>query len=163
MFMHTHRKILVRAAVTTAALICVLLLPAGKAQTQTATYVGSTVCKDCHEQEYENYSKFSKKAHSGESVKAMAKDLTPAELQECYACHATGYGKSGGFVSFEKTPELANAGCEVCHGPGSMHVDEGGDPAFIKVNLDIKDCETCHNPERVASFGFKPMLFGGAH
>ncbi|MGE4291441.1 MAG: cytochrome c family protein [Desulfovibrio sp.] len=161
--MHTYRKVLSSATALCVALLCFLLLDAGQANTESATYVGSKACADCHDVEYENYSKFSKKAHSGESVKTMAKDLTPGELQECYACHATGYGKPGGFVSFEKTPELGNAGCEVCHGPGSMHVEEGGDKAFIKTDLDIKDCETCHNPERVASFGFKPMLYGGAH
>lgn len=93
----------------------------------------------------------------------MAKDLTEDELKECFHCHATGYGQPGGFVSFEKTPDMANAGCEVCHGPGADHVEAGGDPEQIKGKLDIKECETCHNPERVASFDFKPMLYGGAH
>ena len=128
-----------------------------------ATFVGSQACAACHEKEFANYTKFSKKAHSSRSVKVMASDLTPEELKECYACHATGYGQPGGFESFEKTPALADAGCEVCHGPGSAHVDAGGDPELIKGTLDIKDCETCHNAERVANFKFKPMLFGGAH
>lgn len=161
--MSTSFRLLRHALLPTLALFGLLLFLAPEARTQTARYVGSAACADCHEQEYRNYTKFSKKAHSGESVRVMAKDLTKAELQECYACHATGAGRPGGFVSPEKTPELANAGCEVCHGPGGAHVESGGDPAFIKANLDIKDCETCHNPERVASFGFKPMLFGGAH
>lgn len=161
--MRMHRTAVFRAGFIIAALTCSLLLTARQATTETATYVGSAACADCHDEEYANYTKFSKKAHSGQSVQSMAKDLTSSELQECYTCHATGYGKPGGFVSFEKTPELANAGCEVCHGPGSMHVEEGGDTAYIKGKLEIKDCETCHNPDRVASFGFKPMLFGGAH
>ena len=29
--------------------------------------------------------------------------------------------------------------------------------------MTMKDCETCHNSERVASFNFKPLLYGGAH
>ncbi|WP_407944111.1 cytochrome c family protein [Maridesulfovibrio sp.] len=128
----------------------------------SATYVGSGKCKECHEQEYNNYHKFSKKAHSSKSVKIMASDLDPDELKECYGCHATGYGKPGGFVSFEETPELADAGCEVCHGPGSLHAEDG-DPEFIKKDLSIKDCETCHNAERVENFNFKPLIFGGAH
>jgi hypothetical protein len=133
------------------------------AAAKDASYVGSAACKDCHAKEYASYSKYSKKAHSSESVKIMAKKLTAEELAGCFACHTTGYGKPGGFVSFEQTPALANAGCEVCHGPGSAHVDAGGDPALIKNKLAMADCEGCHNAERVRNFNFKPMLFAGAH
>ena len=66
-------------------------------------------------------------------------------------------------MSFEKTPELADAGCEVCHGPGSAHVDSGGDTGLIRTKLAMSECERCHNAERVRSFNFKPMLFAGAH
>ena len=127
------------------------------------TYVGTAACKDCHEEQYENFTKFAKKSHSDRSVKVMASDLTEAELAECYGCHATGYGKPGGFVSYEKTPHLADAGCEVCHGPGSGHVESGGDTTLIKGKLTRTDCEACHNEDRVKSFNFKPLLYGGAH
>jgi len=130
---------------------------------QPAAYVGSAACRDCHPKEFESYSRYSKKAHSSQSVKTMASKLTPEELRGCFACHTTGYGQPGGFESFEKTPELANAGCEVCHGPGRAHVDSGGDPGQIKATLAMAECERCHNAERVRSFNFKPMLFAGAH
>ena len=32
-----------------------------------------------------------------------------------------GYGKPGGFRSEHETPGLKEPGCEVCHGPGSIH------------------------------------------
>jgi len=127
------------------------------------TYVGTAECKNCHEKQYENFTKFAKKAHSAKSVKIMASDLTEAELAGCYGCHTTGYGKPGGFVSYEKTPHLADAGCEVCHGPGSEHVKSGGDTSLIKGTLSMDDCEACHNESRVKSFDFKPLLYGGAH
>ncbi|WP_432738042.1 multiheme c-type cytochrome [Maridesulfovibrio sp. FT414] len=130
--------------------------------TDSATYVGSEACKECHEQEYSNYTRFSKKAHSSKSVKIMASDLDPEELNECFACHATGYGKPGGFVSFQETPHLADAGCEVCHGPGSLHAADG-DPELIKRKMTVEECESCHNAERVENFNFKPLIFGGAH
>lgn len=126
-------------------------------------YVGATACKECHQKQYDTFSAYSKKAHSSQSIKIMASDLNEDELRGCFSCHTTGYGKPGGFVSFEKTPELANAGCEVCHGPGAAHVDSGGDPSTIKGKLTMKDCEFCHNPQRVQAFNFKPMLFAGAH
>lgn len=68
----------------------------------------------------------------------------------------------GGFVSEEKTPELKNPGCEVCHGPGSLHA-KTQDPKDIKRKMEIKDCERCHNSERVKAFKFKPLIHGGAH
>lgn len=130
--------------------------------TSTATYVGSKKCAECHEKEYSSYSKYSKKAHSSHGVKLMASDLDRDELKECYSCHTTGYGKPGGFVSFEETPEMENDGCEVCHGPGSLHAEDG-DPEFIKGKLTVSDCYRCHTEDRIKSFNFRPMIFGGAH
>ncbi|MBU1003825.1 MAG: cytochrome c family protein [Proteobacteria bacterium] len=139
------------------------LFSASSAQGEQATYVGTKACSECHEEQFENFEKFAKKSHSDRSIKIMASDLTVEELQECFACHTTGYGQPGGFVSFEETPDLGHAGCEVCHGPGSAHVEEGGDPELIKGSLALEDCETCHNAERVGAFNFKPLLYGGAH
>lgn len=143
--------------------VALILCTPKRGVTQDAVYVGSEACADCHDVEYENYSKYSKKAHSGESVRIMAGDLTKSELEECFTCHTTGYGQPGGFVSFEETPTMANAGCETCHGPGSLHVESMGDKEYIKYQLVIEDCTHCHNSDRVAAFDFKPMLFGGAH
>ena len=146
-----------------AAAAVLLQLSVNTAYTQQATFVGAKACSECHEEQYENFEKFAKKAHSNHSIKIMASDLTEAELKECYGCHTTGYGQPGGFTSFEETPELSNAGCEVCHGPGSLHIEEGGDPEYIKGELALEDCETCHSEDRVGAFNFKPLLYGGAH
>ncbi len=126
-------------------------------------YVGSSACQDCHEHEYGNFVRYAKKAKEPNSVKIMMSDLDAEEVAECYACHTTGYGKPGGFVSYEQTPGLGHAGCEVCHGPGHLHLESGGDPAFIKGKPVLKDCEGCHNSERVNAFNYKPLLHGGAH
>lgn len=125
-------------------------------------YVGAEACKECHEENFKRFTQFSKKAHTDKSVKIMASDLSQQELTECYQCHTTGYGKPGGFVSYDKTPQMGIAGCEVCHGPGKDHA-ESGDPKLIKGKLTMKDCEHCHNEDRVKAFDFKPLLFGGAH
>jgi hypothetical protein len=126
------------------------------------TYVGSEVCGECHEEEYASFTAHSRKSHSFESVAVLKKGLTEAEYRGCLACHATGYGEPGGFRSESETPHLKNAGCESCHGPGSLHADSG-DPDDIRGELSVEDCTRCHNAERVGAFKFKPLLFGGAH
>lgn len=125
-------------------------------------YVGAEACKACHEKEYSNYLNFAKKVKSFESIKKMEKKLSPEEYRACFECHTTGYGKPGGFESEEKTPGLKNAGCEVCHGPGSLHID-GGDPERIIRDVTLENCNTCHSKDRIEAFDFKPLLFGGAH
>ncbi|MDY0273822.1 MAG: cytochrome c family protein [Desulfomicrobium sp.] len=126
-------------------------------------FVGIEVCQDCHEEQYERFTKYSKKAHSNRSVQVMAPDLTDAELKQCYTCHTTGYGQPGGFVSYDETPHLGIVGCETCHGPGHEHVESGGDADLIQRTMTMEDCETCHNAERVQAFNFKPLIYSGAH
>ncbi len=65
-------------------------------------YVGSDVCQKCHEKEYDSFMKYAKKSKSYESIERVKKGLTAEEIRGCYACHTTGYGKPGGFVSVEK-------------------------------------------------------------
>jgi len=147
--------------------VCSMIFLPGLGATQARserikTYVGSDACKECHEEEYRNYKAYAKKAQSYDSIKKMKKGLTEFEFQGCFECHTTGHGKPGGFVSEKETPFLKNAGCEVCHGPGSLHCDTET-AADIKGQLTIKDCEGCHNDERVAEFNYKPLIYGGAH
>jgi len=144
---------------------CISLCPAVPRDglcAEPAHYVGSSICAGCHTAEHTAFMKYSKKAHSSKSLRLMAKGLSPEELASCFGCHTTGYGKPGGFVSFSDTPAMADAGCEVCHGPGSAHA-ASGDPADIKGKLTVADCQGCHNDSRVRAFGYKPLLRGGAH
>jgi len=127
-----------------------------------ATYVGSKECADCHVEQFESFMMHSGKAKSDRSVQVMAPKLTDAELRECYACHTTGYGRPGGFISYEKTPDLGHVGCESCHGPGSSHV-RTGDPADLAVRVTLDTCRPCHEDERVRVINFRPMLHSGAH
>jgi hypothetical protein len=125
-------------------------------------FVGSPTCSECHQEQYETFAKYSKKAHTRKGVEKMFSDLNEAEKKECYVCHTTGYGR-GGFVSYEKTPEFADVGCETCHGAGGEHVAYGGDPELITRRPSVESCEKCHNAERVKDFNYKPLLFSGAH
>jgi hypothetical protein len=134
----------------------------GNGQNGETFYVGSSACRDCHPEEYENFMTYAKKSTSFQSIEKQMKHLTPDEIKQCYPCHTTGYGKAGGFISLEETPHLKNAGCEVCHGPGSEHA-RTADSASIIVNMGKKDCEVCHISERVKAFKYKPLIHGGAH
>jgi nitrate/TMAO reductase-like tetraheme cytochrome c subunit len=154
----------IRMGVSTVALFLFVLCgwPNGRTRAGDKVYVGSQACVDCHDVEYENFKAYAKKAHSYESIEAMKKGLTETEFRECFQCHTTGYKKPGGFRSEHETPQLKNAGCEVCHGPGSLHC-ETEDPYDIKGRLTARDCEACHNSDRVENFDYKPLIYGGAH
>ena len=126
------------------------------------TYVGSDACRECHEDEYSSFITYAKKSHSFQSIERLKTRLTEEEIRKCYSCHTTGFGRPGGFVSPEETPHLKNAGCEVCHGPGAVHVLTEN-TADIKRYMTTEDCEGCHISERVKAFRYKPMIHGGAH
>jgi len=141
------------------------LVPSGTSIAQTLdseSYVGSEACASCHPEEYENYLNFAKKAKSFEPVKKMRPKLMAAEYRECLKCHTTGYGEPGGFRSEEETPELKNAGCEVCHGPGSRHV-VSAEASDVRGRLSRSVCESCHSQERIEAFAYKPLIYGGGH
>ncbi len=150
--------------ITVTFLSIAIFLPSGLAKTKAVApkYVGSSACKKCHEKEYTSFMRYAKKSRSFESIERVKKGLTPDEIKKCYFCHTTGYGKAGGFVSPEKTPHLKNAGCEVCHGPGELHIKTKS-RRDIKRHLTMEDCEECHTAERVKAFRYKPMIHGGAH
>lgn len=72
--------------------------------------------------------------------------------QECAECHEGVTAKFADSTHARLHVEGANAkeiGCEACHGPGSMHVQEGG-TAFSIVNpgRDSDTCFTCHLDKR---------------
>ncbi len=154
-------KPLIPAAIIALTALCCMSM-AG-ADEMKSRYVGSETCRDCHVQQYDNFSEYASKYRSDRNVQLMMNKLTPQEQQECYECHTTGYGKPGGFVSFEETPQLGHAGCEVCHGPGSKHALTG-DPGMITSDLTVEEhCAPCHDDQRVRRINYKPLLHSGAH
>ncbi|MFQ5876439.1 MAG: cytochrome c family protein [Acidobacteriota bacterium] len=98
------------------------------------SYVGSKKCKMCHIREWKSWSQ-TKMAKAFELLKPgirgeqkEAAGLDPAKDYtadpECVSCHSTGYGKPGGFVDLETTPDLAGVGCEMCHGAGGTYTQK---------------------------------------
>ncbi len=145
-------------------ILLILFAATPEAQNQSINkYIGLDVCKSCHQTQYDRFQKYAMKSKSFQSVQKMKKGLTPDEIEGCYHCHTTGYGEPGGFVSLQQTPELKNAGCEVCHGPGMRHVEEKGNPDLIVREVELDICEKCHTEDRVQSFHYKPIIYAGSH
>jgi peroxiredoxin len=128
-----------------------------------APYVGSQACQACHAAEYETWSQ-SKHHQSIASLEAKGE----ASNQQCLRCHTTGHGLAGGFPaggSAANHPNLANVGCESCHGPGGDHVAH--DPPMPGTILSLGDkcdscvilqiCGTCHDEANDPGFAFEVL------
>ncbi len=98
---------------------------------QQFDYAGVNSCMKCHRKVWRSWNK-NVKAKALEILKpgerAEAKKQSGLDPQKdyskdpsCLPCHTVGYGKAGGFVSLEKTPDRAGVGCESCHGPGKEY------------------------------------------
>jgi hypothetical protein len=120
-------------------------------------YVGVSACGKCHQPAVEFWKT---------TVHARAwKTLVDADKQynyDCIGCHVTGFGRAGGsnLGSAEKQG-LVNVQCEVCHGPGSKHVEEAGldEPKTLTLKPAERFCaDNCHTPEHSDTFQLAPYL-----
>lgn len=117
-----------------------LPLPAPAGQSH---YVGVDVCSTCHKSEREFWNR---------TQHALAyATLTSAHKEfnlDCVSCHVTGYDKPGGstVVHVEK---LSNVQCEVCHGPGSRHVQIPLDETLIATPEQSLCAAQCHHEPHV--------------
>ncbi len=167
----------------------VALLAAAPANAEEHPFVGSKNCKKCHIKQYKSWEE-TKMASAYESLKpgvdveakaAMGKsaDVDYTQDPECVACHVTGLGKEGGFVSEAETPELAGVGCETCHGAGGTYIQDGymtlknkeyKRSELVAVGMVEKvgeaQCAACHNenvPIEGYTFDFEAKKAEGTH
>ncbi len=119
-----------------------------------AGFVGLTACADCHEDAVE----FWKTTVHASAWKTLVDGKKDLDLS-CVSCHVTGFRKPGGSELVENQG-LRDVQCEVCHGPGSLHVDDGGDNlARITLATPEKLCRgECHTPEHSDTFDYVPYL-----
>ncbi len=119
-----------------------LPLPAVAGQSH---YVGVEVCSACHKSERE----FWNQTRHAAAYPTLASEHKEFNL-DCVSCHVTGYDKPGGsaVVHVEK---LENVQCEVCHGPGSRHVDKPDVDKLISIPEQSLCAATCHHPPHVKS------------
>ena len=107
-------------------------------------FAGSASCRSCHAPAYDKWAATGH-AHALAALKKVGSDRDP----ECVICHVVGLGFESGFVDEAKTPQLADVGCENCHGPGSAHVLSAGQTA---VGQRKTTCTQCHTPEQSGGF-----------
>lgn len=135
-----------------------------------AKYVGTDMCKMCHQQKRgKQYLKWEKGPHaqaykslSSDKAKEMAKALNvddPTNSEKCLKCHIT----TDQFTSEKQRSE--GVGCEHCHGPSSVHIKaamktdyvsspanegrnvfEGKTEEETMANIE-KHCRQCHGLE----------------
>jgi len=156
--------------ITMALVVVVLVWGAAPAGAEGHAYVGSKACKKCHLKEFKSW-EATAMAQSFESLKPGVKadektahGLDPAKDYttdtECIGCHVTGYGQPGGFVDIETTPELANVGCENCHGAGGTYIQDGymtlDNKEYVKADIvavgmvaEVTEaqCVSCHSTD----------------
>jgi hypothetical protein len=163
------------------------LTPRGKHPVQVefpqARYVGSERCADCHERAYQVWEK---SGHS-HAYDTLVKAKNPSLRQydpECVTCHTVGFQHESGWNDpandAKRNLKLLHVGCESCHGPASIHVNNVGNPAIDakllplmnpwkkqannplaeKIRLTKIDdfCMKCHDQENDVNWAKVPFL-----
>lgn len=127
----------------------------------TPTYVGANKCKICHkgEKNGEIWEKWEADPHS-KAMESLDPEKGENTNPECLRCHTTGYGAGGYGAEGMEELDLANVGCEACHGPGSEYKSMKimKDPeAALAAGLIVPDestCMACHNEDSPTFKGF---------
>jgi hypothetical protein len=116
----------------------------------TPGYVGSARCGDCHESEYAWW-----RGHEHGRAYATLEERNKQYSLSCVSCHVTGYGKPGG-AAVVQNAGLIDVGCESCHGPGSLHVEDQDVDEAQNVALAVPEaiCTACHNEEHSDRFEY---------
>ena len=125
-----------------------ITLKTSMGQTEAA-YVGDSSCLvECHKKEADS---FKESIHNKAFANIKDSELYLSRKEKgtekyCFKCHTTGYGKKGGFIDEETTPDHAKVGCESCHGPGFEHIAaNANNTAKKKATITLKpDCAQCH-------------------
>lgn len=111
-------------------------------------FAGSEACRTCHDKAFDVW-KASAHSHALSTLEKSAQDRDP----DCVGCHVVGLEAKGGFISRKETPQLADVGCESCHGPGRKHSDAPSDAPMKKVGGF--SCLQCHVPDHSPGFSFR--------
>ncbi len=115
-------------------------------------YVSSSVCIDCHQNQYSMWEKSDHKTVNCENCHGPAKPHleTSARLvvdtsrELCGLCHAKLISRPSNFPQVDMEEMGEQAECVTCHNP---HDPRAGMPPQVPHVLDERaDCQSCHNP-----------------
>lgn len=125
-------------------------------------YAGSERCKSCHAAAFEWW-----RGHAHGRAYATLVEVNKQFSLKCVSCHVTGYGKPGG-ATVVHNEGLIDVGCESCHGPGSLHVEDRDTDEAKNVKLEVPQtqCVQCHNEEHSDQFAYdayKKKLMAPGH
>lgn len=129
----------------------------GAGKEHQAVYVGARVCATCHDGEHAGnqfslwyQSKHAKaytslaRPESRDIARFSGIPMDPQQSAMCLGCHAT----AAEAEDWEKDDTFFlrdGVQCEKCHGPGSEHVEAGGEGPKAKLIMPTKnDCLNCH-------------------
>lgn len=122
-----------------------------------ATYIGMTACAGCHRPAVDFWQK-TVHAQAWQTLVAHNKQYN----YDCIGCHVTGFQKPGGVgLGTAESAQLTSVQCEVCHGPGSIHVAEAGmeTPASLTRKPAAEFCaDNCHTKEHSDTFELSAYL-----
>jgi hypothetical protein len=110
-----------------------------------ATYVGTPACVPCHA----GAAKVWQDSGHAAAMEALVNRKADAD-PDCVSCHTVGFGSPSGYRREMAGRQLADVGCESCHGPGSLHVEQRQKhlPVTFKFRpLAAGDCQHCHYGE----------------
>lgn len=112
----------------------------------TDDFAGSKNCRSCHGKIYDQYLK-TRHAVAYQSLVHQGHQADP----DCVGCHVVGLNSVKGFW-FDKTPALAQVGCESCHGSGREHARN---PKLFRLpKVESNKCISCHTPSNSPTFDF---------
>lgn len=117
-------------------------------------FVGAEECGYCHSEAVEFWQK-TKHFQAWETLEQVNKQLD----YECIGCHVTGWDRPGG-STLAVNEHLRDVQCEVCHGPGSLHVAADGtdEPRTVTRAPPESLCVGCHNEEHSDTFDYTAYL-----
>ncbi|WP_428267485.1 UshA-like (seleno)protein [Haliangium sp.] len=120
----------------------------------TAGYAGAEECSYCHAEAIEFWHK-TKHFQAWETLEARDKQFD----YECIGCHVTGWDRPGG-ANLAVNEHLRDVQCEVCHGPGSLHIEADGEDSPKTVTRTPPEtlCVGCHNHEHSDTFDYAAYL-----
>jgi nucleotide-binding universal stress UspA family protein/mono/diheme cytochrome c family protein len=109
-------------------------------------FVGSSVCAECHASIVREWAD----SPHARAFQVLREGHDHVRTQ-CVSCHVTGFEQPGGFLDESTTAELANVGCEACHGPGAQHLEQ---PHRAYGEVTLQTCVTCHTSEMDPDFNY---------